>query len=259
MKRFKNYVVMVTGASSGIGRACALRFAEEEASVACLDINDTANEATAASCQAQGAEAMAITCNVAEKADVTAAVKQVMENWGRIDVLITAAGTTASTPLTEVKLSSWQQLLAVNLTGVFLCNQAVANIMMAQKSGSIINLSSMAGKTSWPATAEYSAAKSGVIGLTRSVAMELAPHGVTVNAVCPGHVLTPMLRQIAAEAGLREGITGEEWLAMRAQDCPQQRMAAPWEIAGVIAFLASKDARYITGQAIEADGGMVMS
>jgi NAD(P)-dependent dehydrogenase (short-subunit alcohol dehydrogenase family) len=89
--------------------------------------------------------------------------------------------------------------------------------------------------------------------------MELAPYGVTVNAVCPGHVLTPMLRSIAEQAGPREGMTGDEWLAMRAQDCPQKRMAEPWEIAGIIAFLASKDARYINGQAIEADGGMVMA
>ena len=259
MKRFADRVAVITGASSGIGEACAIRFAEEGASVACLDISETANEATAAACRALGAAAMALQCNVAEKTDVETAVAVIMKKWRRIDVLVTAAGITASTPLPEVSLESWNRLLAVNLTGVFLCNQAVAPIMMARKSGSIINLSSMAGKTSWPATAEYSASKSGVIGLTRSVAMELASHGVTVNAVCPGHVLTPMMRSIAEQAGAREGMSGDEWLEMRAQDCPQQRMAEPWEIAGTIAFLASKDARYITGQAIEADGGMVMA
>jgi len=259
MNRFTGQVAVISGASSGIGQACALRFAREGARVACLDINQPANEATAVACRALGVDALALPCNVAEKEVVETAVAAILEKWGRIDLLVTAAGITVSTPLPDVTLESWNRLLAINLTGVFLCNQAVAPIMLAQRSGSIINLSSMAGKTSWPATAAYSAAKSGVIGLTRSVAMELAPHGITVNAVCPGHVLTPMMQQIAEQAGPREGISAAAWLEMRAQDCPQKRMAEPWEIAGVVAFLASADARYITGQAIEADGGMVMS
>jgi NAD(P)-dependent dehydrogenase (short-subunit alcohol dehydrogenase family) len=158
-----------------------------------------------------------------------------------------------------VTLKQWQRLIDINLTGVFLCNQAVAPTMMAQRSGSIINISSMAGKTSWPSTAEYSASKTGVIGLTRSVAMELAPYGVTVNAVCPGNTLTDMVRSVAARQGEQLGMTGEEWLEMRANDCPMNRLAEPWEIAGVCAFLASQDARYITGQALEVDGGLVMS
>ena len=259
MQRFVNQVAVISGASSGIGQACALRFAQEGAHVACLDIDAQANGETAVQCCAYGVEALACSCNVAQQEAVATAVTAVMEKWGRIDVLVTAAGITASTPLSEVTLDNWNRLLAVNLTGVFLCNQAVAPIMQGQRSGSIINLSSMAGQTSWPATAAYSASKSGVIGLTRSVAMELAPYGVTVNAVCPGHVLTPMMQRVAEKAGPRDGMTAETWLQMRAQDCPQKRMAEPWEIAGVVAFLASDDARYITGQAIEADGGMVMS
>jgi NAD(P)-dependent dehydrogenase (short-subunit alcohol dehydrogenase family) len=142
---------------------------------------------------------------------------------------------------------------------VFLSNRAVAPIMMKQRSGSIINISSMAGKTSWPASAEYSASKSGVIGLTRSVAMELAPYGATANAVCPGNTRTEMVEYVAATIAAREGISPEEWLRQRAKDCPMGRFAEPWEIAGVVAFLASEDSRYLTGQAIEVDGGMVMS
>jgi NAD(P)-dependent dehydrogenase (short-subunit alcohol dehydrogenase family) len=182
-----------------------------------------------------------------------------MSKWGRVDVLVAAAGIYSGSPLVEVSLAQWQRLLDINLTGVFLCNQAVAPILMTQKSGSIINISSMAGKTSWPASAEYSASKSGVIGLTRSVAMELAPYGATANAICPGNTMTEMVKYVASQVAPRDGITVEEWLQMRANDCPMKRLAEPWEIAGVAAFLASPDARYLTGQAIEVDGGMVMS
>lgn len=117
----------------------------------------------------------------------------------------------------------------------------------------------MAGKTSWPNSAEYSATKSGVIGLTRSAAMELGPHGVTVNALCPGNTLTAMVRDVAEQIGATLAMTGEEWLAMRAEDTALKRLADPEEIAGVIAFLASDDARYITGQSIEVDGGLILS
>ncbi|MDX9850954.1 MAG: SDR family oxidoreductase, partial [Anaerolineaceae bacterium] len=179
--------------------------------------------------------------------------------WGRVDVLVASAGIYTGEPLLEVTQKQWQRTIDINLTGVFLTNQVVAPIMMKQRSGSIINLSSMAGKTSWVASAAYSSSKSGVIGLTRSVAMELAPYGATVNAVCPGNTLTDMVRGVAGKVGSMDGLSGEEWLQMRANDCPMKRLAEPWEMAGVIAFLASEDSRYLTGQAIEVDGGMVMS
>ncbi|MGD8627273.1 MAG: SDR family NAD(P)-dependent oxidoreductase [Anaerolineae bacterium] len=258
-RRFPGQVAVITGAARGIGRACAQRFAREGADVACLDLLAGENEAAAAACRDLGVEALALTCNVTEPESVRAAVGETLDRWGRIDVLITAAGIYSGSPLAEVSLDQWQRLIDVNLTGVFLCNQAVAPAMIEQGSGSIVNISSMAGKTSWPSTAEYSASKTGVIGLTRSVAMELAPHGPTANAVCPGNTLTDMVRGVAARQGELLGMTGEEWLQMRANDCPMNRLAEPWEIAGVCAFLASEDARYITGQAIEVDGGLVMS
>jgi NAD(P)-dependent dehydrogenase (short-subunit alcohol dehydrogenase family) len=258
-KRFTNQVAVITGAASGIGRACAVRFAQEGANVACLDLNEEANEAAAEQCRESGVEAIALSCNVADADSVKTAVETTMKQWDRVDVLVTAAGIYSGSPLPEVSLQQWQRLIDINLTGVFLCNQAVAPILMEQRSGSIINISSMAGKTSFPATAEYSASKSGVIGLTRSVAMELAPHGATANAVCPGNTLTEMVRNVAATVGPQDGLTGEEWLELRAGECPMKRMAEPWEIAGVVAFLASEDSRYLTGQAIEVDGGMVMS
>jgi NAD(P)-dependent dehydrogenase (short-subunit alcohol dehydrogenase family) len=259
MKRFVGQVAVVTGAGSGIGKACALRFAQEGANVLCLDVNDSNNEAAAQECRQYGVEALAMHCDVTREEDIERAVQTAMERWGRIDVLVAAAGIYRGAPLPEVSLKQWQLVIDVNLTGVFLCNRAVAPIMMKQRSGSIINISSMAGKTSWPASAEYSASKSGVIGLTRSVAMELAPYGATANAVCPGNTRTEMVEYVAATIAAREGISPEEWLSLRAKDCPMGRFAEPWEIAGVVAFLASEDSRYLTGQAIEVDGGMVMS
>jgi NAD(P)-dependent dehydrogenase (short-subunit alcohol dehydrogenase family) len=224
-----------------------------------MDLLAEENEVAAAECAALGVEALALACDVTDPESVQSSIQATLERWGRIDALITAAGIYSGSPLAEVSLAQWQRLIDINLTGVFLCNQAVASTMMEQGSGSIINISSMAGKTSWPSTAEYSASKTGVIGLTRSVAMELAPYGATVNAVCPGNTLTEMVRNVADKQGELLGMTGEEWLQMRANDCPMNRLAEPWEIAGVCAFLASQDARYITGQALEVDGGLVMS
>ncbi|MBS1251455.1 MAG: 3-oxoacyl-[acyl-carrier-protein] reductase [Anaerolineales bacterium] len=259
LERFAKQVAIITGAASGIGQACATRFAEEGANVACLDVMDELNEETAAECRELGVEAIALHCDVADAGSVRAAVEATMDRWGRVDVLVAAAGIYSGAPLPEVPLEQWQRLIDINLTGVFLCNQAVAPIMMEQQSGSIINMSSMLGKTSFPASAEYSASKSGIIGLTRSVAMELAPYSATANSVCPGNTLTDMVKNVAGRVGSREGMTAEEWLQMRADDCPMKRLAEPWEIAGVVAFLASEDSRYITGQAIEVDGGMIMS
>lgn len=259
MRRFVGQIAVITGAARGIGRACALRFAQEGAKIACLDICDADNAATAADCRALGVEAEAFCCDVSDATSVQAAIQEVIDRWGRIDILVAAAGIYSGSPLPEVSFQQWQRLIDINLTGVFLCNQAVAPIMQRQGAGSIINISSMAGKTSWPASAEYSASKSGVIGLTRSVAMELACAGVTVNAVCPGNTLTDMVRSVAEQVGGRDGLAPDEWLKLRANDCPMKRIAEPWEIAGVVAFLASQDARYITGQALEVDGGMIMS
>lgn len=259
MKRFEHQVAVITGAANGIGKACAQRFAQEGAFVACLDVTNELNQAVADEIRDLGVGAIAIHCDVTDPESVKAAIDTVMEKWGRVDVLVASAGIYTGAPLVDVSLKQWTRTIDINLTGVFLTNQVVAPIMMKQKSGSIINLSSMAGKTSWVASAEYSASKSGVIGLTRSVAMELAPFGATANAVCPGNTLTDMVRGVAGKVGALDGKSGEEWLQMRANDCPMKRLAEPWEMAGVIAFLASEDSRYLTGQAIEVDGGMVMS
>lgn len=258
LKRFPDHVAFVTGSASGIGRACAFRFAQEGAHVACLDFDSVRNEETAAECRGFGVETLTFKVDVTQPEELQQAVEATLAAWDRIDVVVAAAGIYSGSPLAEVPLSQWQRLIDINLTGVFLTNQAVSPTLMKQRRGSIINISSMAGKTSWPGSAEYSASKSGVIGLTRSVAMELAPYGATANAVCPGNTRTPMVEKVASIVGPSVGLTAEQWLEQRAQESPMQRMAEPWEIAGVVAFLASEDARYLTGQAIEVDGGMVM-
>ncbi len=261
IKRFEDKVVAVTGGAKGIGKACCLRFAEEGAKVAVLDIAMEDAVATAAECEKlSGQPALALHCNVADAASVDAAFNAVADAYGGLDVVVASAGIYSGQLLVEVPLAAWQKVIDVDLTGVFLTNQAAAKIMMKQTcGGSMINISSMAGKTSWSASAQYSAAKSGVIGLTRSVAMDMAPYGVTVNAVCPGNTMTEMVQGVAATVAARDGLSAGEWLRLRAQDCPLKRFAESEEIAGVVAFLASRDAGYINGQAIEVDGGMVMS
>ncbi|MEE9414616.1 MAG: SDR family NAD(P)-dependent oxidoreductase [Acidimicrobiales bacterium] len=258
-KRFEDQVVVVTGAATGIGDATAVRFASEGARVACLDIETTENEATAAEAASHGVDSIAITCDVRVRSAQEEAFAKVVERWGRVDVLVVSAGIYVGGPLHEIPPERWDDIVAVNLTGVLTSNSLVAPIMIEQGRGTIVNISSMAGKTSWPYSAEYSATKSGVIGLTRSAAMELGPSGITVNALCPGNTLTAMVQKVADEIGEAVDMTGEEWLAMRAQDTALKRLAQPEEIAGVIAFLASEDARYLTGQAIEVDGGLILS
>ena len=259
MRRFEDQVAVITGSATGIGAATAHRFAVEGARVACLDINEAHNDATAAAARSEGVEAMALSCDVRSRSDQEEAFDGVMAAWGRIDVLVVSAGVYVGGPLADIPLDRWEDIVAVNLTGALVSNSLAAPVMTAQGRGSIINIASMAAKTSWPFSAEYSGTKSGVVGITRSAAMELGPHGVTVNAVCAGNTLTDMVHKVAAEIGATLGMTAQEWLDMRADDTAVKRLARPEEIAGVVAFLASDDARYLTGQAIEVDGGLVLS
>jgi len=256
MGRFDPQVVVLTGSATGIGAATAARFASEGAKVAGLDVNTTDNETTVGSLEG---DAVAIECDVRDPHSQERAFSDVMDRWGRVDVLVACAGVYVGGALPEVPLERWHDIVAVNLTGVLVSNKLASSIMIDQGRGTIVNVASMAAKTSWPNTAEYSATKSGVVGITRSAAMELGPHGITVNAVCPGNTLTAMVRRVAAEIGATLDMTADEWLEMRANDTALKRLAEPAEIAGVIAFLASDDARYLTGQAIEVDGGLVLS
>jgi len=255
-KRFEGQVVLITGGARGIGMACAQRFAEEGANIAVVDLLVEEAEAVAKECQEKGVEAIGLKCDVTDEDNVKSVFDAVMAKWGRLDTVVASAGIHTGAPIDQVELKTWKKAIDINLTGVFLTNKYAAAIMKKQKSGSIINVSSMAGVISFPATSEYSGSKSGVIGLTRSVAQDLAPYGVTCNAICPGNTLTAMVKDVAKTVGSGLGLTAEEWLQMRANDCPMKRLAEPWEMAGVTAFLASKDSRYLTAQALVIDGGI---
>lgn len=254
MHRFEGKVVTITGGAQGIGRACAERFTGEGGRVAVLDIDEAASRSVAA---ALGG--LALQCDVTVPQSIRTAVQAVLDAWGRIDVLVASAGVYRGAPLTELTLEDWRLVLEVDLTGVMLACQAVAPCMMAQKTGSIVVMASMAGKTSWPATAAYSAAKSGAIGVVRSVAQELAAYNVNCNAICLGHADTELMRAVDRRVCQEEGWEPGTFLTNLAQGNPMKRLGTVQETAALAAYLASDEARYINGQAIEIDGGLVMS
>jgi 3-oxoacyl-[acyl-carrier protein] reductase len=196
--------------------------------------------------QDQNGEAIAQQADVSQPESVDQLIKSAMDKWGRVDVLVNNAGITKDTLLLRMKLEDWQSVIDLNLTGVFLCTKAIAKIMLKQKSGRIINIASVAGQMGNPGQANYSAAKAGVIGFTKTVAKELASRGITVNAVAPGFITTDMTANISAE-GILDYI-------------PLGRYGKPEEIAGMVRFLAADPAAaYITGQVFNVDGGMVMA
>jgi 3-oxoacyl-[acyl-carrier protein] reductase len=246
LQRLKDQVAIVTGASRGIGKATAFALAAEGAKVV---VNYASNRQAADGVVNEiitaGGEAIAISADVSQQEAVEEMFKQTTSKWGRIDILVNNAGITRDTLMLRMKLEDWQQVINLNLTGVFLCCKAASKIMLKQRSGRIINISSVAGQMGNPGQANYSAAKAGVIGLTKTLAKEFSSRGVTVNAVAPGFIETDMT----------EGLQAEEIL----KTIPLNRYGKPEEIAGMIRFLAADTAsNYITGQVFNVDGGMVM-
>lgn len=239
---------IVTGGSRGIGRAIALCLAEEGANVAVIYAGNTvAAEETQKAIAEKGGQAIAIQCDVANEDAVTAMMKQVKEQFGSIDILVNNAGITRDGLLMRMKTSDWQAVLDTNLTGTFFCTKAVTKIMMKQRSGAIVNLTSVVGLTGNAGQANYAAAKSGIIGFTKSVAKELASRGIRVNAVAPGCIDTDMT------AVLSDAVKDE-----MLKTIPLGRVAQPEEVAKAVLFLVSDCASYITGQVLNVDGGMVM-
>ena len=242
-----NSVAIVTGASRGIGRATALALASRGVKVV---VNYTqsqpAAEAVVQAIEAEGGTAIALKADVSQAQAVEQLIEQTLTQWGRIDILVNNAGITRDTLLLRMKLEDWQAVIDLNLTGVFLCTKAVAKIMIKQKQGRIINITSVAGLMGNPGQANYSAAKAGVIGFTKTIAKELASRGITANAVAPGFIATDMTQDLKADEILKF--------------IPLARYGQPEEVAGMIRFLAvDPAAAYITGQVFNVDGGMVMA
>ncbi|AFY82890.1 3-oxoacyl-[acyl-carrier-protein] reductase [Oscillatoria acuminata] len=248
VQRLRDRVAVVTGASRGIGRAIAVALAAEGAKIAVnYSSNSTAADQLVEEITAAGGEATAIQADISKVDSVDALIKTVTDQWGRIDILVNNAGITRDTLLLRMKPEDWQAVIDTNLTGVFLCTRAVSKLMLKQKSGRIINIASVAGQMGNPGQANYSAAKAGVIGFTKTVAKELASRGITVNAVAPGFISTDMTKDLKG---------GEEILKF----IPLARYGEPEEVAGLVRFLAADPAAaYITGQTINVDGGMVMA
>lgn len=256
--RFEGQVVAVTGGAGGIGLGILDYFAAEGARVAVLDVNEEAAQ-TAAQGLGGPDKTLARHLDVGDRASVQAAVDHILEQWGRLDVWVNNAGIFFVAHIAkEPDLDDWERILAVNLTGMFYCCQAVAGPMMAQGSGSIINISSIAGRIGFPEEAGYCGTKAGVIGLTRSVAVELAPHGIRVNAICPGNIRTPMLEALDERKCHEAGWEPGTFLDQVAQEVPLGYIGEPRDVAAMVAFLASDDASYIVGQALIPDGGLVL-
>lgn len=247
MTRLQNKVSLITGAAQGIGLATALKFAREGATVVVCDINPQAVDAAVALCQAEGATAQGFVMDVTQRPMVDSVVAQVMAAFGRIDVLVNNAGITQDARLQKMTLEQFDRVIEVNLRGVFHCSQAVADIMVAQGSGAILNASSVVGVYGNFGQTNYAATKFGVIGFTKTWSRELGPKGVRVNAVAPGFVSTPILQTIP-----------EKVLAEMAQRVPMRRLGQPEEIANVYAFLASDEASYINGVVLEVAGGLTV-
>jgi len=238
---------LVTGGGRGIGRAIAIALAEAGAEVVVNYANSAAAaDEVVAQISSAGGSAYALKANVSVEAEVDGLIKAVLERSGRLDVLVNNAGITRDGLLMRMKTEDWQSVIDLNLSGVFLCSRAVARPMLKQKSGRIINITSVVGLMGNAGQANYAAAKAGVIGLTKSTAKELASRGITVNAVAPGFIATDMTKDLDAELILK--------------DIPLGTFGTQEQVAGAVRFLAADPAAaYITGQVLQVDGGMVMA
>ena len=246
--RLKDKVAIVTGAGRGIGLGITLALAREGARVAACDIRADLLHEALAEIEALGGEARAFQMDVTQQAQIQHVVDQTLDRWGTIDILVNNAGIYEVLPFEEIGEAQWDRLLAVNLKGAFFCCQAVVPAMKRQGSGRIISIASSAGKTGGTlAGAHYSVSKAGVICLAKQLARELGPHGITVNAVAPGRIDTPMIHTVSDEEN-----------AAFARRTPLGRLGTPQDVAGAVVFLASDEASFITGEILDVNGGLLI-
>lgn len=255
-----NRAAIVTGAGSGIGRAIALALAAAGAPVLAVDLTSEQASSTVEAIQQGGGTGAAWVADVADPAAVQAMVDRAVELFGGVSILVNNAGLQHVAAIEEFPLERWNRLLSVMLTGPFLCTRAVMPLMRRAGWGRILNISSIHGKYASPFKVAYVAAKHGVIGLTRSTAVETAEAGITCNAICPGFVDTPLVRNQVPDLMRKFGVQTEEAALEEAiySKTPQRRLLDPAEIGALAVYLASDAAKGITGQAINLDGGMVM-
>ncbi|WBL49163.1 3-oxoacyl-[acyl-carrier-protein] reductase [Clostridium estertheticum] len=244
----KGKTAVVTGASRGIGRAIALKLAKHGANVVVNYRNSVdAVQEVVKEIEALGVKVLAIQADISSYADVENMIKKSVEEFGSIDILVNNAGITKDGLLMRMKEADFDSVIDINLKGAFNCTRHVAAIMLKQRSGRIINISSVSGLTGNAGQVNYSAAKAGIIGMTKSVAREFGSRGVTCNAVAPGYIQTDMTEDLSAK--VKDTIMGT---------IPLKRLGRPEDVANVVAFLATDEAAYITGQVINVDGGMAM-
>jgi acetoin reductase-like protein len=246
---------IVTGAARGIGKAISLALAGEGAAVVVVDLNAEGAEQTAAEIRQAGFSAHGIQADVTKKSSVDRLVQEAISRTGRIDILVNNAGVVSNTPVLDLAEEEWDRTLAVNLKAVFLCSQSAAQEMSKRKSGRIVNISSLAGKVGAPGQAAYCASKHAVLGLTKVLAIDLAPFGVNVNAICPGNTETEMMRYVFTKRAESRGQTFDDLAQGIMAKTPLGRFGRPEDVAQVVLFLVSPAAAYITGQSIDVDGG----
>ena len=247
MANLAGRIALVTGASQGIGKACALELARQGAVVALAARNESKLAETAAEIEAAGGQAAAFALDVASEESIKSGAKAILDRYGKVEILINNAGITRDDLAMKMKRADWDDVLSTNLTGAFLLTQAVLRPLLKNRWGRIVNITSVVGRTGQSGQANYAASKAGMIGLTRSLARELASRGITVNAVAPGYIETAMTH-----------VLSEELRKQMLASIPLGRAGTEPDIASAVAFLASDAAAYITGHVLDVNGGMFM-
>ena len=258
--RLKDKTALITGGGRGIGRAVAFALAREGARVAVVARTESEVTRVAAEIKEEcGTQTLSFACDVSKMESVSGAFAEAAAKFRRgIDILVNNAGIAESAPLLKTDDEMWQRHLGINLSGTFYCTRAALPMMIAGGWGRIINIASIAGKTGAPYISAYAASKHGVLGLTRSVALEVATKGITVNAICPGYVETDMTSHAVEKITALTGRTTEEARTVIERMSPQNRLVTPEEVAALALLLASDEGRGINGQAINVDGGSVL-